>query len=252
MNEKCNYTKQAENWKRNTPISLSDFVARPFLFSEIKNILKNKDVLDAGCGEGYFARKIAYKCKSITAMDLSKGMIKVAIEQETETPLGIKYYLGNVLNLKQIPDDSIDVYISSMVAHYLLPKDLNQFYKEINRVLKKNGQFFILLCHPNLIDLYKDGSKKAIKLKNKIIDLKNYDQKGLYYEIIMKTITNKSLIVGFVNYDLEDHKYSIINNNLKLNYIKEITVPKIISLEAPIYSDLIGDKMYMFFKGKKI
>ena len=57
MDTKIVYDKNAGNWLRTEPSSLSDYTARPYLFDACGE-LDNKSVLDLGCGEGYCAREL--------------------------------------------------------------------------------------------------------------------------------------------------------------------------------------------------
>jgi ubiquinone/menaquinone biosynthesis C-methylase UbiE len=246
IKERCNYTVQAKKWQRESPINLSDFVARPILFSQIKNVIKNKVVLDAGCGEGYFSRKMADFAKLVVGVDLSKGMIDCAKELEKESPKNIKYFVGDVKNLKNIKDNSVDIYISSMVVHYLTPKELFKFYSEVNRVLKKDGLFYILTSHPKILDVFKNGPKKGICLKKKeMID--DFE----FYNLFLKTLTNKTIEVGFFKLKEEDHKKSIKLNKLTLIKIKNIKVKKKDVVNASLYNDLIGNTIYVLYCGQK-
>jgi|TARA_B100000959_G_scaffold233487_1_gene250948 predicted SAM-dependent methyltransferase len=62
-------------------------------------------------------------------------------------------FVGDLRDLSQFKDESIEeIYASHVVEHIGIKKALNSF-KEVNRVLKKNGKFYIsvpdmdVLCH---------------------------------------------------------------------------------------------------------
>ena len=52
---------------------------------------EDKDVLDAGCGEGYNTRILARGGARMTGVDLSERMIELAQAEERRAPLGIRY-----------------------------------------------------------------------------------------------------------------------------------------------------------------
>ncbi len=49
------------------------------------------NVLDLGCGEGYFARELARRGAIVTAVDVSEEQLRSAQEEERKQPLGIQY-----------------------------------------------------------------------------------------------------------------------------------------------------------------
>src|SRR5438445_12367323 len=52
--------------------------------------------LDAGCGEGIYARLLAAGGARVVGVDCAPGLIARAEAQEQGSPLGIKYRVGNV------------------------------------------------------------------------------------------------------------------------------------------------------------
>jgi SAM-dependent methyltransferase len=98
---------------------------------------RNKTVVDLGCGPGQ-TTKILKDCgvKKILGIDLSPVMA----EKAAFLNKGIKFETGDVLNLKYA-----DGYFGAAVAfysivHFTYPY-VRKAFNEINRVLKKNGQF---------------------------------------------------------------------------------------------------------------
>lgn len=110
------------------------------LFSEIKRV-SPKIILDAGCGEGGFAKLIKGKTKSrVFAVDISKKAVILAQKNGLE---------AKVADLsKKIPfqDNFFDLVLANEIIEHLLDPD--GFLKEINRVLKQKGT--LILSTPNL------------------------------------------------------------------------------------------------------
>ncbi|MBA4322196.1 MAG: hypothetical protein C0408_05200, partial [Odoribacter sp.] len=106
--------------------------------------LKNKEILEIGCGNGVQALYInaVHNPSSITGIDLNKGNIDIAnSEKELTKTDNARFIVGDAQNLTQIASDSADVLINIESAfHY---PDKPAFIKEINRVLKPGGQFLI-------------------------------------------------------------------------------------------------------------
>jgi ubiquinone/menaquinone biosynthesis C-methylase UbiE len=106
--------------------------------------LKNKEILEIGCGNGIQALYInaKYNPLSITGIDLNKANIEIArSEKEFAGMKNVRFLLDDAQNLTQIASDSIDVLLNIESAfHY---PDKPAFLKEVIRVLKPGGQFLI-------------------------------------------------------------------------------------------------------------
>lgn len=144
------YNRSSNNWTRNEPILLSDYTARPFLL-EWCDPIDNKDVIDLGCGEGYFARNLKKRgARSIQAMDISEEMIKQAKAQEDKDPMGIVYTTGDAAQLSEFSDSSADLLVAVFLFNYLTREESAKVMKEIYRVLRKGGRFVFAVPHPSL------------------------------------------------------------------------------------------------------
>jgi len=106
--------------------------------------LKNKKILEIGCGNGVQALYIYanYNPLSITGIDLNKANIEIAnYERKRANIDNVRFFIDDAQNLTQIPSDSVDVLLNIESAfHY---PDKPAFLKEVNRVLKPGGQFLI-------------------------------------------------------------------------------------------------------------
>jgi ubiquinone/menaquinone biosynthesis C-methylase UbiE len=108
------------------------------------NPLKNKEILEIGCGNGVQAIYICtnYHPLSITGIDLSNGSIEIANSEKERTKINnVFFYVDNAQDLTHISSDSIDVILTIESAfHY---PDKPAFLKEVYRVLKPGGEFLI-------------------------------------------------------------------------------------------------------------
>lgn len=70
-------------------------------FLKIVGKIKNKSVMDLGCGSGFFTRILAkLKPNKIIGVDISSKLIEIAISIENRDKFGIKYIVSDVLKLK--------------------------------------------------------------------------------------------------------------------------------------------------------
>jgi 2-polyprenyl-3-methyl-5-hydroxy-6-metoxy-1,4-benzoquinol methylase len=124
--------------------------ARPVLLDKphlaLVSDVAGKRALDAGCGEGRFARMLSERGANVVAIDLSEKMIGHARRIESEKPLGIDYRVGDMCDLSALGDAEFD-----LVVAYLSIIDVGDYetaITEIARVLKPRGQFVFSLVHP--------------------------------------------------------------------------------------------------------
>jgi SAM-dependent methyltransferase len=102
----------------------------------------NRDVLEAGCGEGYGADLIAGVAKRVIGVDYDESAV---------THVGLRYPRvqvrhGNLADLP-LPEESVDVVVNFQVIEHLW--DQAQFVTECARVLRPGGQ--LMVSTPNRI-----------------------------------------------------------------------------------------------------
>jgi len=106
----------------------------PIVFKLIGNI-KEKRILDLGCGQGYFSRKLTKQGAVVTGIDLSKNLIKIANQRNQEQELDIKYFVSDASDLKDLKKHNFDIVVSNMA--FMDIKHIDKTIKECSRVLKK-------------------------------------------------------------------------------------------------------------------
>lgn len=103
--------------------------------------LKNKKLLDAGCGTGLFAKEACLRGARVTALDIGANLLKKVQEK-----CNAKIVHGDLLKLP-FPDNSFDIVIAiESIEHTKNPR---KAISEVIRVTKKNGYFIITT--PNLL-----------------------------------------------------------------------------------------------------
>ena len=144
------YDDASTHWKRNDPLLLSDYTARPFLLDWCEPVA-SRAVLDLGCGEGYFARKLAQRgAGRIEGIDLSSEMIARALEQEADQPMGIHYSVGDAPRLQRFAPASFDLAVAVFLFNYLDREETTSTLGEVFRVLRPGGTFVFAVPHPSL------------------------------------------------------------------------------------------------------
>ena len=116
----------------------------PALFQLFPDV-NGKVVLDAGCGEGYLARKLAKLGARVTGVDLSRHMLAAAGER-TDPALGIRYLYGNCEHLDFLEAGAFDIVVSSMALMDMA--DHQAALRSFHRVLVERGILIFSIAHP--------------------------------------------------------------------------------------------------------
>ena len=95
---------------------LRQYMVIPTALHLLKNI-KNKSVLDVGCGYGYFSRVMKKKgASNIMGVDISGKMIDLAKYEEKVNSVGLKYDVHDVLYLPRLGE--FDIALAVYLFHY--------------------------------------------------------------------------------------------------------------------------------------
>ncbi len=117
---------------------------RPYMISFLKNI-KNKYIVDAACGSGFYSKYCIDNGAYVIAIDASEKMIEI-----TRTKVSSNRFKAYVADLskpiKLIETETQDIIISSLTLHYI--DDISIPLSEYYRILKKNGTVLISMHHP--------------------------------------------------------------------------------------------------------
>lgn len=144
------YNESSMYWQRTEPVLLSDFTARPFLLNWCEPV-DGLQVLDLGCGEGYFARSLKrLGASSILGIDISPEMIRGAVGQDSEDMLGIRYLVGDASSLCDISSEHFDLCVAVFLFNYLSLEQTNRAIAEVYRLLRPGGRFIFAVPHPSL------------------------------------------------------------------------------------------------------
>ena len=192
--------------------------------------LNKKKVLDLGCGPGLYVRELRKHGAIVKGIDNSKELIEIA---RKENPLN-DFKIASIENRLPYKDKEFDLVLCTLVLGHFFSWD--KIFKEVSRILKKNGLFVFSIKNPII------ESTEKIKIKGKEFGVvKNYfkerwiiqywDKKGKNvpiahhhktYSSIIKMIVNN----GFEILDYEDTKPSLKSKKIfPKEYEKTINHP---------------------------
>jgi SAM-dependent methyltransferase len=243
------YNQTNHNWKRNEPMLLSDYTARPFLLEWCRQG-KPKDILDLGCGEGYFARNLKKQATChIHAIDISEEMINRAMEQEAIENLGIVYGTGTATDLSKFPDASFDLVVAVFLFNYLTVEQSADAMLEIYRVLRDGGRFIFAVPHPSMPFLRNEeppfyfcrAGAGYFTGRNRQMDGEIWRRDG------------RAVAVRCVHKTLEDYFACLrLSGFNKLPELKELHVTdEILAIDPIFFTPLLDQPLHLAFKLEK-
>ena len=114
---------------------------------------KGFEVLDAGCGEGTFARMLADAGCTVTGVDFSR-LLDVAQDYETQEPRGIRYIKANLAHLGTVlpMPGSFDAVVCNLVLH-CFPR-IDTVLRALHAQLKPGGSLVVSDLHPETFPFF--------------------------------------------------------------------------------------------------
>lgn len=128
-----------------------------FLKKEEKYKVEDRIILDLGCGTGRNSNYLADLGNKVIGIEISNMAFNLAKTRAQDMGVIVNYRLGDIGEKYDIKDNSIDVVLDVTSSNSLNEIGREIYLKEVNRVLKTGGYFFVrALC--------KDGNKNVKNL----------------------------------------------------------------------------------------
>ncbi len=119
------------------------YCERPATLSLLPDV-KNRRVLDAGCGPGIYSEWLLKHDAQVVAVDASLKMVELAKQRLGGAAEVRQADLGKPLDF--LEDSSFDVVLSPLVLDYV--EDWRGTFAECYRILRPGGHFIFSLSHP--------------------------------------------------------------------------------------------------------
>lgn len=181
--------------------------------------IERQVILEYGCGNGRFTRKIEEMgAGKVIGVDKEQSMIDLAKNADPQSQ--IEYYVNPDNTLFFLKDNSIDKVIANLVFMMCPTKEeMHQSFREIYRVLKKNGTFVYLVTHPAFIE------RGAFDYRNEFDGSFDYFQEEKPYRFILKDSRGQEIDEKFYDYHYTIATYlnMAIQSGFTITSIEEIT-----------------------------
>ncbi len=127
---------------------LSGRLSYTFDFLDNENF-EQKKILNLGCGFGWFELNIAEKnIKKITGLEITEKDLITAKENINDDKIDFK--IGSAIDIP-FPADEFDTVVSWDVIEHIPKNSEEKMFKEIRRVLKNNGTFYLSTPYDSFI-----------------------------------------------------------------------------------------------------
>lgn len=172
--------------------------------------LKGKAVLDAGCGNGYWCRRLAKQADQVFGIDSSVVMIDIA--NNKDNPKNVHFDVVNLESPLPFTNNQFDLVLSSLVLHYL--EELSTAAQEFFRVLKPGSSCIIATQHPNYPFYFSNTEQYQSKFLNQP---KGYFERESLDQV---TICGKFSLRTY-NHTLQDYVEAFTNAGFVLDKLLE-------------------------------
>ena len=136
----------------------NEYLEEPAIDALLPN-LKKLDVLDIGCGFGFFSTKVIEKgARSYLGIDISQKMLSKAKRLENEK---VKFVNSSIEDF-DYHEQKYDLVVSSVCLHYV--ENIDNILKKIFKSLKPNGEFIFSVEHPICTSLLKGWHTNESKI----------------------------------------------------------------------------------------
>jgi SAM-dependent methyltransferase len=119
------------------------YYERPATLSLLPDV-RNKKVLDTGCGPGVYSEWLADRGAEVVAFDVNEKMVRLARERLGAKVRVVRADLGKPLDF--LSAASFDIVLSALVLNYV--RDWGAAFREFYRVLRQGGLLIFSVDHP--------------------------------------------------------------------------------------------------------
>lgn len=182
------------------------------------------NVLELGCGTGYFTKEIVKSHANVTAIDISPELLEAA-KKEVIHP-NVTFKVDNAYQTS-FPDHTFDCVIGSSVLHHL---DIDKAICEMSRILKTGGALYF--TEPNMLNPQIALQKNIPSLKRKLGDSPD---ETAFIRIVLKRKLKKA---GFRKINIVP--FDFLHPAIPQKFIIPLSKAGLIIEKIPILKEIAG------------
>jgi ubiquinone/menaquinone biosynthesis C-methylase UbiE len=214
----------------------SEYNEMPATLSLLKNV-KGKKILDLGCGTGIYAKILKRRGAIVSGIDLSSKMIEIAKQNVKE----VDFRVGSVYKLPY-KSRTFDIVLASRVVNYFA--NLNKAFREVRRVLKKDGNFIFSTDNPVINVAHRiKGKPRRYRF---FVD---YFKEGKFYEHWPRI----KVKMPYQHITFQTWIRTIVRNGFTIeDFVDSKTIKKAEKLNRSVYSFTSKVPWFSVFKTRKV
>jgi SAM-dependent methyltransferase len=164
-------------------------------------ILKDKDILELGCGDGKDSQVLFELGKKLVACDINLDKFNdFTTERHNFKKLEVDH--SEVL---PFAEGEFDVVVASLCLHYFTWEKTSQILKEISRVLKPKG---ILLCRVNSSQDINYGSQGYPEIEQGLYSVKGFPKRFFEKTEILNIFNSEWKVSNLMHKEIDRYKIS--------------------------------------------
>jgi len=164
---------------------------------EMKEYLAGTNLIDIGCGTGYWTSRVSETAKSIVGIDINQSVLDIALNKTYKCPTEFK--IMDAYNI-QYPEKTFTGSLASFWLSHVRLENLDQWIIQMHKKLKPNARVFI------------SDNSYIERISGELI--RKADDKNTYR---LRTLNDGSKHLIIKNYFTKEELYTIFNTHSKIN-----------------------------------
>ncbi|MEU9110974.1 class I SAM-dependent methyltransferase [Streptomyces sp. NPDC048483] len=143
------YDEIGEAYEGFKALPLEHYAAVPGFLALVGDV-RGKSVLDLASGTGFYSREFKRRgATEVLGVEISGEMVAVAQGLEERAPLGVRYEVGDVAELRSL-EQRFDVALGVNMLNYASDvATMERMCRSVHQNLKPGGEFFVLNQSPD-------------------------------------------------------------------------------------------------------
>jgi len=213
----------------------NEYNEMPATLSLLSNV-KKKRILDLGCGSGIYAKILRRRGATVSGIDISSKMVELA----RQNVKNVDFKVGTVYKLPY-KSRTFDIVLASLVVHYF--SNLDKAFREIRRVLKKDGVFIFSTDNP-VINVAHRIKGKPRKYRVFV----DYFKEGKFYEYWPRV----GVKMPYQHFTFQTWIKTIVRNGFIIeDFVDSKTVKQAAKLDRSMYNFTSKVPWFSVFKLRK-
>ena len=218
----------------------------PAVLQKLGNLRRR--ILDAGCGDGRFPRRMAEQGAQVTGYDRSPERIEEALAEEAKHPLGIQYHVATPQTFAEdehFQEPTFDDATSVLFLPYAPSVDeLRAFFRSTTQQLLEERRFISVIFNPLFSAFGKDlGSRRFTKLKGNDVQV----------EFIEPSSHTTQFTSVLHQYTREEYEQAAVEGGLQPDVWEKLyaTREAIEQMGEPFWEDCHKEQPYALFVARR-